>query len=155
MRSTKILVAAVLALSLTACEGTGPKEGFGTLLGGIGGAVAGSQFGSGRGQLVGVAAGTLLGAFLGREVGKSLDRADIAYAEQANTRAQSGPIGQQIAWSNPQTGNSGTVVPVREGTDRSGAYCREFQQTVVIGGKSEQAYGQACRQPDGSWKVVD
>ena len=26
---------------------------------------------------------------------------------------------------------------------------------VNIGGKTEQAYGTACRQPDGSWKVVN
>jgi surface antigen len=44
---------------------------------------------------------------------------------------------------------------VRDGTDtRTGAYCREFQQTVTIGGKTESAYGTACRQPDGTWKVV-
>jgi surface antigen len=43
---------------------------------------------------------------------------------------------------------------VREGTSESGKYCREFQQTVTIGGKTEQAYGTACRQPDGSWQIV-
>ena len=154
MRVMKFLVAALLAVSLAACEGTGPKEGIGTLLGGVGGAVAGAQFGSGTGRLVGVAAGSLLGAFLGREAGKSLDKADVAYADQAASRAQVAPIGQQIAWSNPQTGNSGTVVPVRENRDAAGAYCREFQQTVVIAGRSEQAFGTACRQPDGTWKVV-
>ncbi len=41
-------------------------------------------------------------------------------------------------------------VPI-DGT--SGRYCREFQQSVVIGGQSEQAYGIACQQPDGSWEV--
>ena len=52
-------------------------------------------------------------------------------------------------------GNSGIVTPVRDGTDTAtGSYCREFQQTVTIGGKAEQAYGTACRQPDGTWKVI-
>ena len=27
--------------------------------------------------------------------------------------------------------------------------------TIVVGGESQKAYGQACRQPDGSWKVVN
>lgn len=151
----KIAMTAMLALSLAACETTGgPKQTGGTLLGGIGGAIAGAQFGKGEGQIAAVAAGTLLGALLGSEVGRSLDKADIAYADQANQRAQAAPIGQPIRWNNPQTGNSGTVTPVRDGTDASGAYCREFQQTVTIGGKTEQAYGTACRQPDGTWKVV-
>jgi len=35
-----------------------------------------------------------------------------------------------------------------------GRYCREFLQEVVIGGRKEQAYGTACRQPDGSWEVI-
>ena len=151
----KVTITAVLALSLAACETTGgPKQTGGTLLGGLGGAIAGAQFGKGEGRIAAVAAGTLLGALLGSEVGRSLDKADIAYADQANQRAQAAPIGQPIRWNNPQTGNSGTVTPVRDGTDASGAYCREFQQTVTIGGKTEQAYGTACRQPDGTWKVV-
>lgn len=32
--------------------------------------------------------------------------------------------------------------------------CREFQKTVTIGGKPQQAYGTMCQQPDGSWKTV-
>jgi hypothetical protein len=35
------------------------------------------------------------------------------------------------------------------------AACREFQQTVTIGGTPQAAYGTTCQQPDGSWKVVD
>jgi surface antigen len=45
---------------------------------------------------------------------------------------------------------------VRDGTNsRTGAYCREYQTTVTVGGKSEQAYGTSCRQPDGSWQIVN
>lgn len=152
----KTITAAAMVLSLAACENMGgPKQTGGTLIGAGAGAALGSQFGKGSGQLVGVAAGTLLGALLGSEVGRSLDKADLAYANQANARARSAPIGQPIQWNNPQSGNSGTVTPVRDGTDTAtGAYCREFQQTVTIGGKTQQAYGTACRQPDGTWKVV-
>jgi hypothetical protein len=32
-------------------------------------------------------------------------------------------------------------------------YCREFLQTVVIGGVQQQAYGVSCQQADGSWKI--
>jgi surface antigen len=151
-----VSLAALMGLSLVACESMGgQKQTGGTLLGGIGGAVAGAQFGKGSGQIAAAAVGTLLGALVGSEVGKSLDKADMTYADQANQKAQSAPIGQNIQWSNPQSGNYGTITPVREGTDSSsGAYCREFQQTVTIGGKAESAYGTACRQQDGTWKVV-
>lgn len=145
---------AALALSLAACEGGGGKENVGTLLGGIGGAVLGAQFGKGTGQLIGVAAGALAGAYLGNQVGSSLDKADRAQMEQASTRAAAAPIGQQISWRNPDSGNSGTITPTREGTSQAGEYCREYQQSVTVGGKTEQAYGTACRQPDGSWRVV-
>ncbi len=47
------------------------------------------------------------------------------------------------------------MTPVETYQRDDGQYCREFQQTVTIGGKTEEAYGTACRQPDGSWKIVD
>lgn len=157
MNSRRIAIIAMTALALGACQqGQGPdKQDIGTVLGGIGGAVAGAQFGHGTGRVAAAAAGTLIGAFVGREVGKSLDKADMAAAQQAQTKAHAAPIGEKIVWSNPDTGHSGTVTPTRQGTDSSGSQCREYQSTVTIGGKTEQAYGTACRQPDGSWKVVN
>ncbi len=35
----------------------------------------------------------------------------------------------------------------------NGQQCREYQRTVTIDGKTETAYGTACRQPDGTWKT--
>jgi len=32
--------------------------------------------------------------------------------------------------------------------------CREYQSTVVIAGRPQPAYGTACRQEDGSWRIV-
>lgn len=153
---TAVSMAALLVVSVAGCESMGgQKQTGGTLIGGAAGAIAGAQFGSGSGRIAAAAVGTLLGALVGSEVGRSLDKADLAYANQANARAQTAPVGQPIQWNNPQTGNYGTITPVRDGTDtRTGAYCREFQQTVTIGGRTESAYGTACRQPDGTWKVV-
>jgi surface antigen len=151
---TKTIAVAALSLTLVACEGAGPKQTGGGLIGAIGGAAIGSQFGSGTGQIAAIAAGTLLGAFVGSEIGKGLDANDRAQLQQAQYRAYAAPVGEQIAWNNPASGNSGTIVPTREGRRSDGAYCREFQNNVVIGGKREEAYGTACRQPDGSWKIV-
>ncbi|MCA8967033.1 MAG: hypothetical protein KDC48_19290 [Planctomycetes bacterium] len=33
--------------------------------------------------------------------------------------------------------------------------CREFNSQVVIGGRLQQAWGVACPQPDGSWRVLE
>ena len=151
----KLSLLAVLAISLAACQNSGPKQTGGTLIGAAAGGLLGAQIGKGSGKLAATAAGVLLGAWVGSEVGKSLDRADRAYAQQAHEQALAAPVGQTITWNNPKSGNSGTVTPVRDGTDQaSGAYCREYQQTVTVGGKTEQAYGTACRQPDGTWKIV-
>lgn len=72
--------------------------------------------------------------------------------EEAQIRATTAPVGQPVIWSDgPATG---AVTTLREGHTPQGAYCREFQQQVTIGGRTEDAYGTACRQPDGSWQVV-
>jgi surface antigen len=32
--------------------------------------------------------------------------------------------------------------------------CREFTAPVTVGGQPQQASGQACQQPDGSWRIT-
>jgi len=34
-------------------------------------------------------------------------------------------------------------------------YCREYVHHIVIDGATRQAYGHACRQPDGTWHIID
>ncbi len=155
---TKVVAGCIVAvgLALAGCEGNqmGQKQTIGTLGGAAAGGLLGSQIGGGTGKLVATGLGVFLGGMLGSELGKSLDRADRIEASQAYNKAHAAPIGETITWSNPQSGHSGTYTPVREGTSTSGRYCREFQQTITVGGKTEQGYGTACRQPDGSWQIV-
>jgi surface antigen len=83
-----------------------------------------------------------------------LDERDKRLAAEATQRAlETARSGQHVAWTNPDSGHSGTVVPVRT-YEAQGTYCREFQQTVTIQGKQERAYGTACRQPDGNWRIT-
>ncbi|MBX9635049.1 MAG: glycine zipper 2TM domain-containing protein [Magnetospirillum sp.] len=155
MIMNRILPVAIIVGVLAGCANDyGPKQTGGAVLGGVGGAVAGAQFGKGTGNIAMTALGTLIGAFAGSEVGKSLDKSDRLYAQQAETRAHAVPVGQSISWNNPDSGHSGTYTPTRDGTDQAGNYCREYQTSVNIDGKVEKAFGTACRQPDGSWKVV-
>ncbi len=151
----RILLVPVLALALAACQTAGPKQSAGALLGGVAGAIAGSQFGKGSGKVAAGALGALLGAAIGGDVGQSLDRADRLAMAQTTSRALETQVsGTQVAWRNPDSGNYGTVTPRPVYQDSAGQYCREFQQTVTVGGKTEEAYGTACRQPDGTWKIV-
>ena len=148
-------IVAAMALALAGCEGQGPKQIGGTLLGGAAGALAGSQFGGGAGRVVATAVGTLAGAWIGSEVGKSLDRADqLAMQRTSQSALETNKTGQTARWSNPDSGHSGTITPTKTYEASAGQPCREYQQTVTIGGRTEQAYGTACRQADGSWKVV-
>jgi surface antigen len=156
MRFTKYIVPAFLAVALVGCQSTGQgeKELGGTIVGAGLGGLAGSAIGSGTGRLAATGAGVLLGGLLGNQVGRSLDRADRAEIARAQQNAYAAPVGQQITWSNPQSGNYGTITPTREGRDASGNQCREFQQTITVGGQPQQGYGTACRQPDGTWKII-
>ncbi len=73
--------------------------------------------------------------------------------EAAQVEAATAPVGQPITWDDGNA--SGSVTTTRQGQDAAGNQCREFQQEVTIGGQAEQAYGTACLQPDGSWKIQE
>lgn len=74
-----------------------------------------------------------------------------AYAS-ASVRATNAPLGETVYWN--RDGAHGAITAVRDGTSSAGRYCREFQQTLTVGGRTERAYGTACRQPDGSWEIL-
>ena len=153
----KVTAIILCAFSLSACEG-GSKEGFGTLMGALGGAMVGSAISdNGRGGTGnGIVIGALAGGIIGNSIGRSLDekdRRDMYRAQQV--ALESYPSGQSSTWYNPDSGNSGTYVPQPAQQNDAGQYCREYQQTVTVGGKTETAYGKACRQPDGDWKIVN
>ena len=156
MKIKMLVVAVLIAFTTAACQDGryGTKQTIGALGGAAAGGLLGAQIGGGKGKLAATAAGALLGALIGSEIGRSMDEVDRMQAEQAYGQAQDAPLGETIAWDNPNTGNYGSVTPTKQGTRPStGEYCREFQQTVVIGGQQEDAYGVACRQPDGSWEI--
>jgi len=163
MGKTKFIRAGIFSLglislaSLTSClqnEGVGSKEQFGTIGGAVIGGLLGAQIGDGSGQLAAVAAGTLLGAFIGNDIGASLDKADQLYAEKtAQKSLESAPTGETSSWANPDNGHQGTFTPTDTYYVDDYTPCREYQQTVSIGGKTETAYGTACRDANGDWRI--
>lgn len=147
---TKVALVGVMTFSLISCT----KEETGTLLGAIGGALIGAEL-TGDSS-TGVMLGTLAGAYAGRELGRKLDEADQQRMYDTTQEAlETGVSGETEQWYNPDSGNRGTVTPQPSYADTEGKYCREYQQTVTIGGEAETAYGTACRMPDGTWKIIN
>ncbi len=88
--------------------------------------------------------------------GVSLDRADeVAAASSFQDALEHNRSGTATRWRNPDNNTSGLTEPVRTFQTTSGVYCREFQQTIIIADRQERGYGTACRQPDGSWQIVN
>ncbi len=150
-----VVLAAALALGACASD-AGPKQTGGTLIGAVVGGLAGSTIGRGSGRHVAIGVGTLLGAYLGSEVGKSLDRADrIHAARAAQDTLEYGPTGTTGSWVNPDNGHSGTMTPRRTFESLSGENCRDYETTVTIDGRTESAYGTACRRGGGRWMIMN
>jgi len=125
------------------------REVVGGLLGAAAGGYLGSQIGSGSGRTAAVIGGTILGVLVGGNIGRSMDRIDQNCVGQALERAQTG---QPVAWQNPDNGRQYQVTPTRTFEQNGGQYCREYQTKIIIDGRTQDGYGKACRQPDGSWK---
>ena len=152
------VVAAMIAM-LAGCAGMSQNETTGTILGGLGGAVAGSQFGKGRGNKAMTAIGAVIGAAAGAQIGRSMDqKSRERQAETAVTALERGEVGTAIRWDNPDNAGApahGSTTVTKTGSNAQGQACREYHQEVWIGGKKEQAYGTACRDATGAWKIVE
>ena len=145
------------SLGLTACVKNNQNEHGGAIIGGVIGGLLGNKVGQGKVRVIATATGAAVGALLGSQIGQKLDKVDRMYAAKAQQKAlETNPVGQSSSWSNPDSGNSGTVTPTKTAQSSiNGQPCREYQHTVKIGGKTEQAYGRACREADGSWQIVN
>jgi len=142
-----------LALALSVGVGLGGcanRQQGGAVLGGVAGGVLGSTVGQGSGKTAAIVAGTLLGAYVGSEIGRQMDENDRRRAREALEYSRTD---ETVRWHNPDSGNDYAVTPIRTYQTAQGP-CREYITKARIGGKTEEVYGTACRQPDGSWKTV-
>jgi surface antigen len=153
VRVAAALAAASIAHLACATESGGPSK---TAIGAVGGAVAGGLLGEVIGGHGGdIAAGAVAGGLLGAFAGNLLDQRDRRIANETAQRTfETAPTGTAGGWQNPDTGSSGSITPTRTYQQPDGTYCREFTQEIVVGGERQQAFGTACRQPDGTWKIV-
>ncbi len=162
----KAIAIVLCGAMLAGCsEYMGPKEQTGTFMGAATGAILGAAIGSKtkcRGYRCSsgtstnaVVIGALAGGLLGSHMGRSMDERDkrMYYAAQQNAFEYM-PSGSPSNWRNPDTGNYGSVTPQPAYERSSGEYCREYTQTIVVGGERKQGYGTACRNSDDTWEIV-
>ncbi len=147
----------LLAFVVTSCAGIQQsyRENPKAMLGGVLGAGAGAGIAAAAGASPTLIVFSALGgALIGGYVGSKLDNRDKQLAAEAATKAfEQNRTGQASAWNNPNTGHSGSITPTKTYQLANGQYCREYRQTITIGGEPQQSSGTACRQADGSWKI--
>ncbi|MCA8929317.1 MAG: glycine zipper 2TM domain-containing protein [Alphaproteobacteria bacterium] len=153
MRRFAVVIA--IPLALAACESGNEKQTAGTVLGGVAGGLIGSTIGSGSGKTAAIIAGAAIGALAGNQLGAALDEQDRdRAARNTQTALEDYPTGNTATWRNPDNGNYGTTTPTSTYTDENGQPCREYTTTVTVAGKKQQAYGRACRDAEGNWRIV-
>ncbi|MFP5307596.1 MAG: RT0821/Lpp0805 family surface protein [Gammaproteobacteria bacterium] len=148
---SRILCAAGVAVAVAVSSGCAlTQEQSGAVIGGAAGAAAGSAVGKGRGRVAAIILGAMIGSAVGANIGRHMDEQDRVRTAEA---LEYNPTGRPSTWRNPDRQTTYTVTPTRT-YESAGAPCREFTMDAEIGGKTEQVYGTACRQADGSWKIV-
>ena len=140
------VISVPIDLELGGCN----RDVIGAVLGGAAGGVLGSTVGSGSGQTAAIIGGTIIGVIVGGSVGRSMDEIDQNCVGHALERASDG---QTIVWQG-QNNEIYEVTPTRTYRTASGPYCREYTTDAIIAGKTQTIFGQACRQPDGYWRLT-
>jgi surface antigen len=160
----KCVIISVLMIGLAGCQTTGGgvsqapgepgrKETIGTLSGAVvGGALANQMAEGSDNQQFATFLGAVAGMVIGADIGASLDELDRRMLNNSVQIAlETSPTNTAVMWVNPDSGNSGSITPIRtyEKTEQT---CREYTQDVLIGGRKQQLYGYACRDTNGDWK---
>lgn len=124
----------------------------GALIGGLIGNAAGGDGRKGGSTLAGVIIGGALGGALTRD----MDCEDRGYAYRTYYDGfNSGRPGSLYRWNNPRNDHRGELRIGNYYSDPGGFRCTTFTQTIYIDGRPQQGRGRACRQPDGSWAIVN
>ncbi len=151
IRYSRLAIMTGTAFLLVACSTAPTKQDQGVVIGAIAGGILGNQVGGGSGQVLATIVGTVAGAAIGGSIGRTMDETDRLNTAVALENVRTGV---PSAWVNPDTGYEYAVTPTNT-YDSGNGPCREYTLDATIGGKTEQIYGTACRQADGSWLVVD
>jgi len=165
MKNSQLIALVVTVSMLAACTepdgspGRGIENGgalsktdVGTAAGVVAGGVVGGFIGAGVGKAIAVIGGAAIGGVAGNSVGRYLDNQDREAYSRATQRAMNS--GANTDWNNPETKHYGTIMPQKDYRDEEGRTCRKYTQKIYIDGKQYIGHGRACREVDGSWKIV-
>ncbi len=154
MKKNLVLGALVLSSILsTASTALADKEIIGNIIGGLIGGAVGSQVGKGNGNKAAIIIGAIAGTVIGGKIGNDLDDNDRRSVADAQSRGLRGNLGQRSDWRG-RSGATGSFSTTREGYNRRGEYCREYENVITHRGRTEQTRGVACTRQDGSWYEV-
>jgi surface antigen len=124
-----------------------PSGGSGATIGTLGGAAADRSLAN---SAVAAVAGTLAGGYFGNRLGIDDNTRLAAASAERQALTNNAPTD----WSDPKSGTSGRVWPLRSFTDAAGRECREYSHTVNIAGRRQSDTGIACRRSSGDWSLV-
>lgn len=158
-KATAAIAIAALGVSVVGgCASIEEQYGIGikTQVAAAGGAAAGGLIAAAAGAgSAWIATSLFLGALAGGAAGEFLNADDKARMAQSGYEAlKSRAPDSQTAWRNPATGNSGATTIDEWYVNADGVECKRFTQTITADGKGYEVTGAACRQADGTWKVV-
>lgn len=83
----------------------------------------------------------------------SLQQDQSAMNQALNRALEVNVSGNALTWTNPDTGRSAAITPVRTYQDKSGKFCREYRKDVKSADQTDTTFGLACREESGTWKT--
>ncbi len=136
------------------------------IAGGAGGKTWRSPFETARwAPIVATTAALILGLVLGYVTGSS--QVESRFAALQGARLQDRALiratisdalekvvsGKTVNWISPSTGSRATIQPLRTFKSIDGAWCREYERTILRDGQKETMRAIACRQDARQWKT--
>ncbi|MDF1750728.1 MAG: glycine zipper 2TM domain-containing protein [Alphaproteobacteria bacterium] len=132
--------------SIFGCNG----DVLGSVVGGLAGAALGSQFGKGDGKTIAIISGAIVGVLAGGSIGRSVD---VTNNNCISKTFETVPDSQPVVWQGQQD-QTYSITPTNTFEVAPGAYCREYTSTATVSNQQQKVFGTACRQPDGTWKII-
>jgi surface antigen len=153
----RLAMVCMLGVALSGCTWNKDRSGkVGGAMGGIGGGILGSKGGTGSGKTALIILGATLGAMWGEDIARGMTDIDKIFAERTTKDTlEYGKPGDQVSWSNPDSGNSGKVKAEETFKNDQGEDCRKFESSSVVNGEERTTTGTACRMADGEWKITE
>lgn len=91
---------------------------------------------------------------VGTQIGSTLSPGDLRLAKAAEYRAlEYVRPGDEFRWQGSNADTRG-VISVGRGYQVNRLECRDYSNTIYVGGRAQVARGVACRQPEGTWRIV-